>query len=459
MNKIKIGLLPLYIKLYDDNCAPIRRQTCEKFYAHVAEVLEAHGLEVVTSPVCRLHDEFKAAVESFEQADVDALVTLHLAYSPSLESAEILAKTSLPLIVFDTTPDYEFNYHIDSGRIAYNHGIHGVQDMCNLLRRNKKPYVICAGHIEHSNVTERVCAAAAAAKMAKKMSHAKVGIAVKPFEGMGDFAIPYDTLKNTIGMEVTELDPFNMPAVAEDEIKEEFEKDCKKYNMADVTYEQYKGPHRVALSIRKWLKDNSLDAFTMNFLSTKANTGYDYIPFTEACKQMEDGIGYAGEGDVLTAAFVASLMTVYDETTFAEMFCPDWAGNTVYVSHMGEYNPKCSVGTPRFKVNSFTYTDAGDPCVFYAPFKAGKAVFACLAPQADDKYSLILSDIEMLETPTGTSYDNEVSGWFKPNTSTDKFLEDYSRAGGIHHASVIYGGDTEVLKSFAAFMGWSCVVI
>ncbi len=459
MKKAKIGLLPLYIKLYDDNCTPERRINCEKYYDYVAEVLEGRGLCVVKAPVCRLENEFQAAVESFESQNVDALVTLHLAYSPSLESARILAQTSLPIVVFDTTPDYEFNYGIDSGKISYNHGIHGVQDMCNLLRRNKKPFVICAGHIEHSDVADRVVKAVLAAKMAKKISGAKVGIAVKPFEGMGDFAIPYDTLKQTIGMEVVELDPHNMPSVNEDEIKNEFDADCKKYDMGDVTYEQYKGPHRVALSIRKWLKDNSLDAFTMNFLSTKAGTGYDYIPFTEACKQLENGIGYAGEGDVLTAAFVSSLLSVYDETTFAEMFCPDWAGNTVYISHMGEYNPKCAVGKPRFKVNRFTYTDAGEPCVFYAPMKPGKAVFASLAPQADEKYSLILSDIEMLYTPVGTSFDTEVSGWFKPHMPVDEFLEAYSREGGIHHAAVIYGGDIEVLKSYATFMGWMTVVI
>ena len=36
------------------------------------------------------------------------------------------------------------------------HGIHGVQDMCNLLVRNKKQFFIEAGHYKESDVIERV---------------------------------------------------------------------------------------------------------------------------------------------------------------------------------------------------------------------------------------------------------------------------------------------------------------
>ncbi len=459
MKKAKIGLLPLYIKLYDDFSDPSRRVMIEEFYGKITKLLEEKGLEVITSPICRLHDEFAAAVKSFEDADVDALVTLHLAYSPSLESADVLAATKLPIIVFDTTPDYEFNFNTDSGKIGTNHGIHGVQDMCNLLKRNKKDFIICAGHIDHSSVADDVVSAVCGAKMAKAMKNARVGCAVESFAGMGDFCVPYDELKANIGMEVVTLDPYNMPSVTEAEIKAEYDSDIEKYNIADVTYEQYSTCHRVALSMRKWIEQNKLNAFTMNFLSTKAGTGYDCIPFTEACKQMEKGVGYAGEGDVLTAAFVYSLLNVYDETTFAEMFCPDWAGNAIYVSHMGEYNPRCTTEKPRFKVNGFPYTDANDPCVIYSPFKPGDAVFACLAPDADGKFTLIVSEIEMLYTPVGTTYDNEVSGWFKPKTPISEFLANYSRNGGIHHASIIYGGNVNVLKAYASFMKWDFVMI
>ena len=82
---MKIGFLPLYVKLYDD-CVPSVRPRMNDFYATVAQMLRDKGAEVVESPFCRLADEFKTAVKTFEDEKVDAIVTLHIAYSPSLES-------------------------------------------------------------------------------------------------------------------------------------------------------------------------------------------------------------------------------------------------------------------------------------------------------------------------------------------------------------------------------------
>ncbi len=102
MNKLKIGLLPLYIELYDKTWPDIRKKM-ESFASTICSEFENRGIAVETAHVCRLEKEFARAIDSFEKAKVDALVTLHLAYSPSLESARVLANTKLPIIILDTT--------------------------------------------------------------------------------------------------------------------------------------------------------------------------------------------------------------------------------------------------------------------------------------------------------------------------------------------------------------------
>ena len=103
MKKPRVGLLPFYLELYDIK-RPERRPRIEGFYGQIASALTDHGLEVSTVPVCRLKPEFNAAIRKFENEEVDAIVTLHMAYSPSLESSAALASTPLPLVVLDTTP-------------------------------------------------------------------------------------------------------------------------------------------------------------------------------------------------------------------------------------------------------------------------------------------------------------------------------------------------------------------
>ncbi len=96
MAPAKIGLLPLWLKLYDDS-APEARPRIEGFVRAIAGEFERRGVTAVAASVCRLAKEFAAAVKRFEKEEVDAIVTLHLAYSPSLEASEVLARTRLPI--------------------------------------------------------------------------------------------------------------------------------------------------------------------------------------------------------------------------------------------------------------------------------------------------------------------------------------------------------------------------
>ena len=132
MKQAKIGLLPLYIKLYDDYSQGMR-PGIDAYHNAVIDALKDQDLTVVTTDVCRVKPEFEAAVALFEKEQVDAIVTLHLAYSPSLESIDAIAGTDLPVIVLDTTKDFEFDFDVYADAVSYNHGIHGVQDFCNLL--------------------------------------------------------------------------------------------------------------------------------------------------------------------------------------------------------------------------------------------------------------------------------------------------------------------------------------
>ena len=145
MKNVKVGFLPFYLKLYDE-VNPNGRYPLIEYMKGLIAQLEQQGLEVVAADdLCRTQDEFGAAAAKFNAADVDAVITYHLTYSPSLESIDALLSLQAPIVVMDTTVHTCLAQAADhSDRIFPNHGIHGVQDMCNLLKRNGKPYYICA---------------------------------------------------------------------------------------------------------------------------------------------------------------------------------------------------------------------------------------------------------------------------------------------------------------------------
>jgi len=442
---------------------PELRARVDEFYRQIASALTERGLEVSTVPVCRVKAEFESATHKFENEQVDAIVTLHLAYSPSLESSAALASTHLPIVVMDTTPTYSMGPGQDPQEVLYNHAIHGVQDMCNLLVRNNKPFKVVAGHWQKSDVVDRVASLVRSTRLAGSMSRARVGGYGPPFAGMGDFAVPPAKLKETLGIETVEGDSAQIRSfvaeVTDREVEVEMASDRDRFVIKDLDGEVHRQSTRAGLAIRRWLENEKLTAFTINFLSVDRASGLPTMPFLEVSKALARGVGYAGEGDVLTAALVGALASVYPETTFTEMFCPDWEGDQVYLSHMGEMNINLAASTPRLMEKPFPFTDVGNPATAVGCFRGGDAVLVNLAPGSHDSYSLIVAPIAMQEIKGEDRMAENVHGWFKSSLPVGEFLAEYSNAGGTHHSALVYGKVGEEIAAWGKLMQWNTVIL
>ncbi|MBR2884796.1 MAG: hypothetical protein IKB93_08375 [Clostridia bacterium] len=456
---MKIGYLPLYIKLYDEKGA--KREPLLEFYEETTKMFEARGAEVVTAELCRIKPEFDAAVANFEKEQVDAIVTWHAAYSPSLESIEALAETKLPIIVFDSTPTLEFTPAQESSEISWNHGIHGVMDMCSMLTRYKKPYAIAAGHYRESDCMDRVLGFVRAAIAAKKLDGMKVGLIGGGFDGMGDFAVEPKELKERFGISVETVAPKALEetrkSVTKEDVASEIALEKAKYDFDDnVVMEEYEGFVSCCLSLRKFIEEKGYNAFSVNFLNVE---GLGTMPFTECCKQMEKGTGYAGEGDALTAAFTGAFLSSYPETSFVEIFCPDWKNNTVFMSHMGEMNYRITGSKPLITRTGSPYVKGIMPYAGYARMKGGKGAYINISRDKDD-YKMVIAPAQMLAVEED-NFRNKIRGWMQPENSnnTAQFLEKLSKNGATHHSTFVYGITVEEAEFFASLLSIKTVVI
>ncbi len=454
--KPRAGLLPLYLKLYDET-SPQARKNHEAFVEKIAKALGDRGLEIEQTPVCRLEPEFADAVGDLERSGVDAIITLHLAYSPSEESIDPLSETYLPLVVLDTTVDADFGLDVDPARIMYNHGIHGVQDMANMLRRRGKHFEIVAGHWEESNVLDRCADQVRAARAATRFGSTRALRIGEAFKGMGDFSVPEKTLERALGISVKqmaakELAPF-VEKVPGDAVKNELERDNRDF-VVDCPAEVHERSVRLGLGLRACLREGGFSAFSMNFLAFNSAEGpVNTVPFLEISKAMSRGIGYAGEGDVLTASLVGALLSAWPKTTFTEIFCPDWSGNALFLSHMGEINPRVSAEPALISEKPFPYTPAQNPAALACAPAPGEAVFVNLTPGPQDSFTLIAAPVEVLGDADNPEMKNKIRGWMRAEVPVAEFLERYSRAGGTHHSALLAGNRVEALEAFARSAG------
>lgn len=455
----KIGLLPLYLELYDQ-IMPQTRQGFETFIEDINSEFNDRDITIVHSSICRLQAEFENAINQFEKERVDCIVTLHLAYSPSLECIDALSDTKLPIIILDTTRDE----HFDSiSQLLFNHGIHGVQDMCNLLLRRRKGFIIEAGHIKSSpEFVDRVVQHIRGARLANEFRNARVAQIGGSFNGMGDFIVCTDVL-NELGVEilnatVNQIAKF-LPGEGDQELLDEIVKDKERFDCSKLRHGQLESSVIEGVALRRWLKRENITAFTINFQSVTRYSGISQMPFLEICKAMGNRIGYAGEGDVLTAALVGAMAEVFGNVSFTEMFCPDWKNNLIFMSHMGEMNINLAEDKPILLEKEWSFSDAKAPVYPSACLKRGNAILVNLAPGYDNLFSLILTPVKMMGEIYTETIGNGIRGWMKPNMPLPEFLKKFSEAGGTHHSALVYGQPLEELRSFGKIMGWKIVEI
>lgn len=451
----------MYLKLYDDSM-PERRAPFASFMGSVVRAFEDRQIDVTAADVCRVQGEFAAAMRDFEGADVDCVVTVHLAYSPSLESIDALSGTELPLVILDTTMDHDFGLDVDPARLMWNHGIHGVMDLACMLRRRGKPFQVVAGHIAESDVMGRAAGMARAAYAARCLRSTRVLRIGAAFRGMGDFSVEEDVLAGVLGITVDQRDTPELAAavggVSDPEVEEEIARDREAFE-CDAPGDVHARSVRVGLGLRRMLADGKFSAFSMNFLAFDQPSGpTSVVPFLEASKAMARGIGYAGEGDVLTASFVGALAQGFGDATFTEIFCPDWKGNSLFLSHMGEINP-AMVAAPVLIEKPFPYTPALNPAVVTGAIRPGPATYANLAPGPDDTFRLIAAPVEVLGDGTHQDTQQAIRGWVRPACPVEEFLEEYARLGGTHHSALILGNHVETLAALAGFLGIESAVV
>jgi len=456
MAQPRVGLLPLYLALYDD-VAPQHRPHAEVFARRVADRLRGGGLDVQLSAVCCRRAEVERAVADLAVRGVDLLATLHLAYSPSLEAVDALAASSLPLALLDTTPAARFAEDATMDDLFRNHGIHGVQDLACMLRRRGRAHCLVVGHVDDQAFLEDAVMTARAGCMARRLGSSRVLVFGDEFPGMGDFAVEPRVLAG-LGVTMDRIPVAELAArlrrVTEEELAAEAALDEQRFDCSRVSPQLLRASNQVGLAVRAMLEEREAGAFSFNFQSFSRGAGAPTVPFLEASKAMARGIGYAGEGDALTAALVGALLQGLGDVTFTEMFCPDWEGNALFMSHMGECNPALAANRPALVPKEYVFGDVENPVIASFPLRPGPATLVNIAPGPGDRLEIIASRCQVLDRWAPERFPDVPHFWIAPaDADLRAFLRRYSECGGTHHLALALGDQVDAVRSMARMLG------
>ena len=282
-------------------------------------------------------------VSEYESAGVNALLVIFLTYAPSQIALPALQRTRLPIVVWNTQELSAVNGNFDWEKMLHNHGVHGTQDLANVLLRSGVPFHYVTSHLSDAHGLDELFDYFQAAAAAARLRSCRIGLMGYPFPGMGDLGFCSTHLAATLGCAWTPLsvEQYNQRAAAAPAgVVEEVKADYRRCYAAadDISEADLDEAARAEASLRSMVAEQGLDAMSFQFLALGENADTVTLPFVAVSRLMADGLGFAGEGDIIGAAGTWLLNCLCPPASFSEVFAVDFEGNSLLLSHMGEAN-------------------------------------------------------------------------------------------------------------------------
>jgi L-arabinose isomerase len=460
-----VGLLALTLELYETLAPELRKDREEWVRREIVPALSPAAEVLFDRAVFRAED-IAATVAHFEAAQADALLVLLLSYSPSQISLQALKQTRLPIMIWNTQELFAVDSSYSLPDLLANHGVHGTQDLANVLVRSGVRFHYVTSHLRDVRWQDELTDFFAAAAAVRRLRSARIGMLGYPFPGMGDFAVDTTQMAATLGCAWTILtveDYIKRAAGAEAKAVAELVTAYRRaYDVAvDLTEADLASTARVELALRGMAADHRLDALTYQFMAFGDDERTPTLPFVAASRMMADGIGFGGEGDLIAAAATTLFNWLQPPASFSEIFTIDFAGNSVFMSHMGEANvamarrdrkvPLVARPTPITRTRD-------RQLALVTSFEPGPATFAALTLGPANRWRIIVSPVTIEDygpLPSLCVPHFKI----KPAGNVRQFLTAYANAGGPHHNAVCFGDARRRLEMAAALIGADCCLI
>lgn len=458
----RLGLLGLMLELYDRAVPDLKPQQ-EVFARELVTALESLG-EVIWEGIAVTREEVDARLATMHAQGADLIVVVHFSYSPSLIALPGLLRSPLPIVLFNTQQlaavDENFGYE----GMLRNHGVHGQQDLANVLRRAGRAFGGVTGHYADPVALRELEDWVRAASALRRMRQAEIGRIGWAFQDMGDFGLDEAAFLSVVGPHVRQV-PLDLLAeglklAPEDEVAALVAEYRALYAVApDLTERELLASARSEWSLRRAVSLLKLDALSIHYEVLGQDPRFDALPFAAAARLIGEGLGFGGEGDPSSAAAVLLMHYLCDRATFSEVFTMDLAGGTLFMSHFAEGNPLLAKrDQPIQMVRREGWVGSGGVSASLAfTLEPGPVTMINLTVGPGGRFQLIATrgaaePFLVLGQPTPHFK-------LRPQRPVAEFSNEYMLHGGSHHVAVAPGDHLGRVEKCARLMGVECTVL
>ncbi|MBN2210080.1 MAG: hypothetical protein JW709_01675 [Sedimentisphaerales bacterium] len=460
-NKIlKVGILPGMADLYNRLFSPAIIDELKAFIADIPSSIKSQRLAFEVGMLSSTKEQMKAEATRLAQKDIDLIVVALAPYCPSGAVVPAVLESKIPVLLWPVQTVYDFvPEQIAAGQIRLSHGVHAVQDIANVLHRRKKNFGVIHGHFREDGFCRIFEEWAEAARIYTAFANSNPVQIGGHFEDMLDLQISDAPFLAASGIKMTS---FHLSEV---------EAELKKVDDTEITalVGQYKNEFAIApdvtdavlattargeLAVRTLMKRVDAKACGVNFQTLCNTPAIGDAMHVAASRLMAEGMGYAGEGDWVTAAFIHAMHSALGIASFTEIFSVDYKNNRVLLKHWGEGNPQMARNKAEIIKSALNDRNKAEFCIVSMQYRPGPATLVNLnvdsqgGGQLISLYGEITDDLILKSTGP--------RAMFKPEgADIHSILDTYAYSGGSHHLVLVDGCAKGVLSKLATLTGWS----
>ncbi len=218
---------------------------------------------------------------------------------------------------------------------------------------------------------------------------------------------------------------------------------------------------RIELGLKKFLADGGFKGYSNTFEDLH---GMVQLPGIASQRLMEQGYGYAGEGDWKTAALVRAAKVMGAGLEGGNAFMEDYTyhfdpdNSMVLGSHMLEVDSSLAKEKPSLEVHPLGIGGKADPARLVFNVKKGAALNASLVDMGN-RFRLVINEVEAVETENQLPKLPVARVLWKPLPDMRTACTAWIYAGGAHHTVFSQNLTPQYFKDFADIAGIEYVVI
>ncbi|BBI33030.1 L-arabinose isomerase [Cohnella abietis] len=452
-------------------------ETLEEVAAHSQEM--SHGLSgdanipfpIVYKPVVKSAEEIRdICIQANSDELCAGIVTWMHTFSPAKMWIAGLSELRKPLLHLHTQYNSDIPWEsIDMNFMNTNQAAHGDREFGYIGARMGIARKVVVGHWQDSNVRGRIggwARTAVAYAESRQLKVARFGdnmrqVAVTEGDKV-EAQIKFGWAVNGFGVgDLVE----RVHSVSQDEVNELLEQYAEKYDIAEEGCTE--GPIRTAiayqarieLALKSFLDEGGFTAFTTTFEDLH---GLEQLPGLAVQRLMEQGYGFAGEGDWKTAALTRLLKIIAGGvgTSFMEDYTYHFEpGNEMVLgAHMLEVCPTIAASKPRIEVHPLGIGGKADPARFVFDGRGGAAINVSVVDMGN-RFRMIVNEVDGVEVNKAMPKLPVARVLWRPQPSLQQGAEAWILAGGAHHTVYTFAVTTEQMLDFAEIVGIECVVI